>query len=756
MAPKSWATDEQQAWLQPWVPDFLRKQAEKKLHVFWNTLYPQWFLKFPEHGVLGLPLPTDPEARELTDTEVLTVGAAIQSRKCINTWFRYQRKKISNGNAVASARVDAMVDVLFDMKEKPRKRVHQAVEFFAKRNHELIRKALTTEGYDNLPEREDEVDDWTDESDGSEAARTKSLKSARMRMRTRVVSALWKQASEEERASVLREIEQEKEKMAADARAEEEGGIDGLETFLSKVLGAVYKGSGWVGITLVGGPNPRMGGDLSMKIVCHGTTPAGNDFEDSCIDFDKNVIEAFEGFLQQVYTPEECRAVALETRTPETNDPSRPAIVIQAPVPSPLPAVLAKKSKAKPKRSSNKSPVKNPADTTPGQTPATVAIPSLASLDSVQVHSSSIPPAPRSTEAEATPTVNIENLPSVSGSEGDEDFQNLEDSGHDLSSESTPPRLDPFGLAHYAPQHSGIGASPKPVGKQTAVARALSALIVPAATITTHIAAVPAPINMPIPAVSPTIPAISTPMLAAVPAPITSPTADIVPVPITVTIPVASTTIPTISTPIMATMPVAPASRPLARPIEEPEAITKIHDVVKKATATSNKATAKIGRGKVVEKEVAAREAQDVRKKRGRPSKADKAAAQAALADVTNDPDTPPAPIYTISNNNRAAAQRAAKEAMAEEQKAADDARVAQRAKGWEPGPVEGTVILLRNRKPRVHADGSLPQRVVKGTRAPRLDQSERVLLARAQSEKRKATAAPSSSKEPAKKKSKK
>jgi hypothetical protein len=36
--------------------------------------------------------------------------------------------------------------------------------------------------------------------------------------------------------------------------------------------------------------------------ICHGTTPAGNDFEDSCVNFDKNVVEAFEGFLQQVFS----------------------------------------------------------------------------------------------------------------------------------------------------------------------------------------------------------------------------------------------------------------------------------------------------------------------------------------------------------------------------------------------------------------------------------------------------------------------
>jgi hypothetical protein len=26
----------------------------------------------------------------------------------------------------------------------------------------------------------------------------------------------------------------------------------------------------------------------------------GNDFEDSCVDLDKHIVEAFEGFLQQV------------------------------------------------------------------------------------------------------------------------------------------------------------------------------------------------------------------------------------------------------------------------------------------------------------------------------------------------------------------------------------------------------------------------------------------------------------------------
>jgi hypothetical protein len=115
-----------------------------------------------------------------------------------------------------------MVNVLFDLKAKPKKRVHQAVEIFQQRNRELIKEALATAGYDKLNERDDEEDDWTDEADGSEAARAKAPKSQRMRLRTRVVSALWKEASEEERAIVLVEVEKEKEEMRASELKEEE------------------------------------------------------------------------------------------------------------------------------------------------------------------------------------------------------------------------------------------------------------------------------------------------------------------------------------------------------------------------------------------------------------------------------------------------------------------------------------------------------------------------------------------------------
>ncbi|KAF8202792.1 hypothetical protein K438DRAFT_1965267 [Mycena galopus ATCC 62051] len=45
-----------------------------------------------------------------------------------------------------------------------------------------------------------------------------------------------------------------------------------------------------------------MGGDLTMKIVCFGETPAGNDFEACCVDFDKNLVQRFQEFLRLCFS----------------------------------------------------------------------------------------------------------------------------------------------------------------------------------------------------------------------------------------------------------------------------------------------------------------------------------------------------------------------------------------------------------------------------------------------------------------------
>jgi hypothetical protein len=59
MAPPSWTTPDQKAWLLDRMSGFMQLQAEGKLHIFWPIVMEGWFKSFPEHIRLNLPLPTD-------------------------------------------------------------------------------------------------------------------------------------------------------------------------------------------------------------------------------------------------------------------------------------------------------------------------------------------------------------------------------------------------------------------------------------------------------------------------------------------------------------------------------------------------------------------------------------------------------------------------------------------------------------------------------------------------------------------------
>jgi hypothetical protein len=143
-------------------------------------------------------------------------------------------------------------------------------------------------------------------------------------------------------------------------------------------------------------------------------------------------------------------------------------------------------------------------------------------------------------------------------------------------------------------------------------------------------------------------------------------------------------------------------------------------------------------------------------KKRGRPLKeplpditnamvdaATASTSETAAAAAAVDPPVP-THVYSSTNNNRARAQQAAAEAEAMKATEEAGARAKKLAKGWVEATVDGaTVVTLlpakRARKPAMLPDGS---RLQPKTTKPKLDASEKALLARAAAnpKKRKAT----------------
>jgi hypothetical protein len=132
----------------------------------------------------------------------------------LENWFRNHRKKIGNANGPAAGATMALVQRILKLSVPTRQRVHKHIEIFQIRNAGLIRDRLAEDGYNNIPDSiGDDADDWTDESQDTPEALKKRKKSARMRMRTRVVQGMWAEASKEEREAVEQEVENEKKEM---------------------------------------------------------------------------------------------------------------------------------------------------------------------------------------------------------------------------------------------------------------------------------------------------------------------------------------------------------------------------------------------------------------------------------------------------------------------------------------------------------------------------------------------------------------
>lgn len=104
-----------------------------------------------------------------------------------------------------------MAQALFHAKPA-RERVHKASEIFQIRNNALIRRECEREGHNDYNEEavSKTNDKWVDEDDGDTIARIKEAAAIRMRIRTRVVKALFAEASEEELAAIADVMEREK------------------------------------------------------------------------------------------------------------------------------------------------------------------------------------------------------------------------------------------------------------------------------------------------------------------------------------------------------------------------------------------------------------------------------------------------------------------------------------------------------------------------------------------------------------------
>ncbi|KAJ7030753.1 hypothetical protein C8F04DRAFT_1263658 [Mycena alexandri] len=337
MAPSSWADAEQLVFMHSYMPDYVKHQAAHTTNRFWPRIFAAFTSRFPEHVKLGLPDPNtggDEPALKSGQMDLLSSAIQLRKKKIVN-WFRYQRAAQVNRRRTAGGRrtTAVLTSALFRAKAT-RKRCHQPIEIFQQCNADSVREALESAGYFELNEENaaKTEDNWNNETSEEAVQRVKTARSERMKMRVQTVKDLYAAADQEERDTCERLAVAEKNTVDPAPAAnpddptpqERQLAIDETSDVFGRVHEAYGARSGWKGISIWGGPNPRLGGELSMKIVSFGTNVTGSTFEDAHPDFQDSVLAPFQKWLRKSFPADVRRARALPVPPPAAEDADPP------------------------------------------------------------------------------------------------------------------------------------------------------------------------------------------------------------------------------------------------------------------------------------------------------------------------------------------------------------------------------------------------------------------------------------------------
>ncbi|KAK7027462.1 hypothetical protein VNI00_015207 [Paramarasmius palmivorus] len=95
--------------------------------------------------------------------------------------------------------------------------------------------------------------------------------------------------------------------------------IDRITSFIQPILAGLTEATGWPCTLIAGGPEPADNGRLNMLSVHSGETKDPTPLNFGTVNrvlYQKNVVPAFTQFLLRMFTPEDCRAMALENAGP--------------------------------------------------------------------------------------------------------------------------------------------------------------------------------------------------------------------------------------------------------------------------------------------------------------------------------------------------------------------------------------------------------------------------------------------------------
>ncbi|KAJ6478362.1 hypothetical protein C8R45DRAFT_1101765 [Mycena sanguinolenta] len=366
-APSKWNA-EQQEFLLDQYHVFESAQRTNKLPDFWPKMEREFFKRWPEQDVLGIIVTEDDGSAEdpttMSREDAKRLGEAEKSRKKqLASWFNNQGQKIKRQrDTVAPSKSGSLAAKLFKQLSKKRRRL-QEVEIFQKRNKRLIDDAVQAKlkkakkNGDDSSDDDDSSSDDNDDSSSSEHSSTSSdddnndhsdsdkegatskpkmdikRRAKVMRVRRKIVQKLWKNATAAEKATVREIYTQQQAHVVEDIfdkpigeRTPEEiqSALDELPGIVAEFHAGIFAMTGWLGVTLLGGPTPEEGGAVTQKTYCSGTSPGGLTLAESIQDWD-NVIRGVGQWLKRC-NPREMRKLRALNPGATASESSVPAI----------------------------------------------------------------------------------------------------------------------------------------------------------------------------------------------------------------------------------------------------------------------------------------------------------------------------------------------------------------------------------------------------------------------------------------------
>ncbi|KAJ7761418.1 hypothetical protein B0H16DRAFT_1719583 [Mycena metata] len=317
----------------------------------------------------------------MSDEDAARLGEATAARKRqIKSWFNNRGQKTKREQTgVDGGKQGSLAIRLFKNLKKKTRRL-QEIEIYQKRNRAKIRKAVkaalvragrNSDSDDSGSSSSDDSDSSSDsDTESSDPPHTDNLpkagrfkkttakakvkldRSKGLSVRRKVVAELFENESEEEKANVRQAYEaqeaapkdEEFEKSAGERTPEEiQSAIDELGGIIGEFHAAIYRVTGWLGVTVLGGPMPEEGGSISQKTYSSGESPAGLSLPQSLQDWDR-VLAGTGQWLKRVNSREVRKARAI-TRTKADDTSAILTVVPKVSTPAPAPATEKGKGK---------------------------------------------------------------------------------------------------------------------------------------------------------------------------------------------------------------------------------------------------------------------------------------------------------------------------------------------------------------------------------------------------------------------------